>query len=59
LDWEALKAKRIRPPYTPEFHSLLDVSHFDSKYTQQELSSDSEEEDDCSESSLLASFEFS
>ncbi|XP_029017132.3 serine/threonine-protein kinase N2-like isoform X2 [Betta splendens] len=34
IDWEALLAKKVRPPFLPSIKESVDVSNFDSEFTQ-------------------------
>lgn len=34
MDWEALLAKRAKPPFLPSIKESVDVSNFDSEFTR-------------------------
>jgi len=37
INWDALKAKQIKPPYNPKVKSQTDVKHIDSKYLDEDV----------------------
>lgn len=34
IDWEALLAKKVKPPFLPSIKESMDVSNFDSEFTR-------------------------
>ena len=36
VDWEALEAKQIPPPYKPKVHDAMDTSHIDPVFTSEQ-----------------------
>ncbi|KAM3717486.1 Protein kinase C-like 1B [Dirofilaria immitis] len=36
IDWEALEARRVKPPFKPKIKSKRDVSNFDADFTKEE-----------------------
>lgn len=34
IDWEALLSKKVKPPFLPSIKESMDVSNFDSEFTQ-------------------------
>jgi hypothetical protein len=37
IDWEALKQKKVKPPYNPKVKSPTDVRHIDPKYLEEDI----------------------
>ncbi|VBB35232.1 unnamed protein product [Acanthocheilonema viteae] len=36
IDWEALEARRVKPPFKPKIKSKRDTSNFDADFTKEE-----------------------
>lgn len=36
MDWEALEARRVKPPMQPKVHSKKDAQYFDTEFTQED-----------------------
>lgn len=37
IDWDALKLKKVKPPYNPRVKSNADVKHIDQKYLEENI----------------------